>query len=129
MSNRVYKYIALAILIGAPIIVQILTSVLPAAPRAAEASNAAVTGETEVAEAAPRPAPRPMQQTAPSGAALVDSAPTLDTAGIAPTAIGGPEEAEAPAPPPPPAQPPAANKRVDDGNGPPPPRRPASMDR
>lgn len=103
MANRLYTYMALGILIVAPIIVQIVSHVVPAAPQTTEAADKAVSKPQqqpeEVAEkpvVAPQPRPQPQQ--APSSDALVQTTPTLDTQGIAPTAVGAVQSATAPPP-------------------------------
>jgi hypothetical protein len=103
MSNRLYTYMALGILIVAPIIVQIVSHVVPAAPQATEAADEAVSKPQQQPEevakkpvVAPQPPPQPQQ--APSSDALVHTTPTLDTQGIAPTAVGAVQSAIAPPP-------------------------------
>jgi hypothetical protein len=103
MSNRLYTYMALGILIVAPIIVQIVSHVVPAAPQATEAADEAVSKPQQQPEevakkpvVAPQPPPQPQQ--APSSDALVHTTPTLDTQGIAPTAVGAVQPAIAPPP-------------------------------
>lgn len=101
MSNRLYKHMAFGILIAAPIIVQILSRVVPTAPQAAEAAGEAVsTPQQQPEEVAEKPvvAPQPQPQQPPSSEPLVQTTPTLDTQGIAPTAIGAVQYAAAPPP-------------------------------
>jgi hypothetical protein len=128
MSNQIYKFIALGILIIAPIIAQVLSNVVPTLPQAMQTPNRVVDGPLQQAAympAKPANAPQPQPQATPSSNALVQTTPTLDTQGIAPTPVDAVEYTAAP-PAPPPA-PPVAEKR-DDSVGPPPKRRPAYMD-
>ena len=107
MANRLYTYMALGILIAAPIIVQIVSHVVPAAPQTTEAADEAISkpqqqpeevAEKPVVAPQPRPQPQPQPQQAPSNDALVQTTPTLDTQGIAPTAVGAVQSATAPPP-------------------------------
>lgn len=96
MSNRIYKFIALGILVVAPIIAQILSTALPVAQQPVEATTTTAPPETASAEAAAPPIPQPAPpQQAPSSDALVDAAPTLNPQGIDPAAAIGQEFAAA----------------------------------
>lgn len=108
MANRLYTYMALGILIVAPIIVQIVSHVVPAAPQTTEAADEAVSKpQQQPEEIAEKPVvtPQPQPQQAPSSDALVHTTPTLDTQGIAPTAVGAVQSAAAPPPAAPVAKP------------------------
>jgi cytoskeletal protein RodZ len=96
MSNRLYTYMALGILIVAPIIVQIVSYVVPAAPQATD--EAVSKPQQQPEEVAKKPVVAPQPQQAPSSDALVHTTPTLDTQGIAPTAVGAVQSAIAPPP-------------------------------
>jgi hypothetical protein len=126
MSNRTYKYVALGTLIAAPIIVQILSSVVPAEPQAAEATNEAVSAPPQQPEeVAEKPVVVTQPQQAPSSDPLVQTTPTLDTQGIAPTAAGAVQYAAAP---PPAAPAPGTVEKPADDVEPAPRRRPTHTD-
>lgn len=109
MPNRIYQIIALAILIGAPILVNMISNALPGVQQAAEAAAQNSTEEPAVASTQDEPAPAPPPAAAPpariaSGAdAVVDVTPAFDAQGIAPLAASG--DTVAPRPPAPPAAP------------------------
>lgn|GEM_PF-2300318 len=111
MSHRVYLLIALAFVIGGPLLVTIISDALPA-PEAAESATME-TGENpspmlprvEETETMAEPIPQPAGSTDP----LFDAAPTMEAQGLdiqdptasAPVTAVAPSPAPAPAPEPP----------------------------
>ncbi len=90
MSTRIYQVTALAILIGAPIVVNLISNTLPGASHAAPASPE-IRAEAPVAQAPETPPPPPPVATPPqsSADAVIDVTPAFDAHGISPDAISG----------------------------------------
>ena len=133
MSNRVYQLIAVATLVGAPIIVHGVSSPVPSVQQAVhhseEAREERVDRKSDETSAVTRMAPPPppsQQSIQPSADPAFSAAPTFDAQGIAPA--GTELASDAPQPPPPPPPPPRGTVAEDDV-GPPPPRPSAGMDR
>lgn len=129
MPNRIYMIIAFAILVGAPLIVQIVSGLVPVASEAVQTAGAPTPSRADLDSAsAEQPFVAPVQPPPPPSAeALVESEPTLDPQGIAPTAAFDGGFTDEPPPPPPSRR----EERSDDEDdvGPPPPRQPAYLDR
>lgn len=85
MSNRVYLLIALAFVIGGPLVVSFISDVLPPAGQQVEQeieTTAAETSEPSPEEHIP-PAPHAEEQLPSSSEPAFDAAPSLDTDAIA----------------------------------------------
>jgi hypothetical protein len=133
MSNRIYQIVAIATLVGAPIVVHVISNALPDATRAArgdgedaQPSPQDAPTQTAAVAAAPQTQLQPLQEIPPpSTDPVVEAAPSLDTQGISPEAPGFASDT-----PPPPMPPRPVHKPVtDDDVGPPPPRKPDWMNR
>lgn len=98
MSKRVYQVTALAILIGAPILVNLISNALPGLPHAA-AETRPEAPATPPSATPPTPLPMP-EPGGPSADAVIDATPALDAEGIAPDAVSN--DVVPPAPPVPP---------------------------
>lgn len=103
MPNRLYQFIALAVLVVAPLVVHVLNGMLPGARQVASTPQDAAPPPGP-ADRAPPPPPLPASPPLPSMAdagapgpaalstdPLVDTAPSLDVQGIAPAIGGGAE--------------------------------------
>jgi hypothetical protein len=100
MSNRVYLLIAAAFLIGAPLVVNVVSSALPGAQQTAQAAatqpDAPEAPDPEAPEA-PQPIAQAPQLEPASAEPLFDAAPSMDTQGIDPGTAGQSVEAPVPA--------------------------------
>lgn len=132
MSKRVYQIVAVATLVGAPIVVQVLSAAVPGAQQAVEAArhdDRAVEPSPPSDPVTPPPSAPPAQMAQGVAEPLFDAKPSMDAQGIAPAASLAGSEGEAPPPPPPPPPSPMRTaKHADDIIGPPPPRTPEWME-
>ncbi|MBB5986180.1 hypothetical protein [Sphingobium lignivorans] len=95
MSMRLFQIVAVAILVGSPMVVHLASEAIPS-DRGNGAGQAESPQEPERPASAPRqpspvsmpPAPPPRESAAPTP--LLDATPSLDTQGIAPVAAGDP---------------------------------------
>lgn len=118
MSMRVYLVVAGAILVGAPLVVNVISGALPVAEQAAQAP-----APSEIVKTAPTPAPAQqasLPDSAYSGeptdaAPAVDAAPSLDAQGFTPATASG----ETPSAPPMAQQPARATEASKDEAPPP----------